>query len=348
MRNFSGQEAIEFILITALVFFGALFAVLLFGEKISAFFSPDSTVAQVANNKPAGYDASSGQKYAPDYETMAEEEPLNVGPEPEPSGGDLPFTSDENISLAIKDFNNYIQTSGSSGGTDVIAQYMANISQQLEAQGLKSESNDIKDLANVIHNISFIEKSFEKDAARCANQHDFNKCMKHATNEEFDEPDHFIDDVSSFDDDRDFNQVINDLELGFALKEYADKKDIAKTCERTGSIGCSFVEKYQRVLNNDNIDQGTKNVIKELAYAVALVGEDFATMYNFAHGDFKETQTDFLTGERYSNENLESLIKDGDFCYDDFKSYNASNITNLDAVLTCAAGMKTDSGNECH
>ena len=42
----SGQEAIEFILISVLVFFGALFAVVAFGDKLSGFFESGSSIAK--------------------------------------------------------------------------------------------------------------------------------------------------------------------------------------------------------------------------------------------------------------------------------------------------------------
>ena len=73
----NGQEAIEFVLISVLVFFGALFAILIFGDKIAAFFHSDSAAA---NTKTAqSIDASAESKYEPDYATELDSSKIKVG-----------------------------------------------------------------------------------------------------------------------------------------------------------------------------------------------------------------------------------------------------------------------------
>lgn len=64
-RNNKGQEAIEFILICTLVFFGGLFAIMTFGSKMASFFATDSSVAQAANKKANVISAST----TPDFKT---------------------------------------------------------------------------------------------------------------------------------------------------------------------------------------------------------------------------------------------------------------------------------------
>ncbi|MEW5821731.1 MAG: hypothetical protein AB1782_16170 [Cyanobacteriota bacterium] len=68
-KNSNGQEAIEFILITTLVFFGSLMVVLVFGNKIANFFTNDSSAIKAANASPTVIDVSDNQKYNPDYTT---------------------------------------------------------------------------------------------------------------------------------------------------------------------------------------------------------------------------------------------------------------------------------------
>ncbi|MEW5821728.1 MAG: hypothetical protein AB1782_16155, partial [Cyanobacteriota bacterium] len=69
MQYNKGQEAIEFILITSLVFFGSLMVVLVFGNKIANFFTNDSSAIKAANASPTVIGVSDNQKYNPDYTT---------------------------------------------------------------------------------------------------------------------------------------------------------------------------------------------------------------------------------------------------------------------------------------
>lgn len=128
-RFFKGQEAIEFILITALVFFGALFAVILLGDKLSAFFSSGSSLHQTNARKPATITTSDNQKYNPDFEVEAEEPPLSTD-----TVGDYPAIVDANGNMKVDfdgkqmtltsdvlaDLNTVFETSGSDGATQVM------------------------------------------------------------------------------------------------------------------------------------------------------------------------------------------------------------------------------------
>jgi hypothetical protein len=64
-----GQEATEFVLIAILVFFTAVFSVMLFGNKIKAFFESDSAVAKTAGQKATVISPTSLPKYEQDFIT---------------------------------------------------------------------------------------------------------------------------------------------------------------------------------------------------------------------------------------------------------------------------------------
>ncbi|MEW5818887.1 MAG: hypothetical protein AB1782_01735 [Cyanobacteriota bacterium] len=71
MRDNKAQEAVEFILITMLVFLGSLFVLLVFGNKIASFFTSDSSVAGSTNTTISSVNPSDPLKYNPDYNTKA-------------------------------------------------------------------------------------------------------------------------------------------------------------------------------------------------------------------------------------------------------------------------------------
>lgn len=146
IRNFYGQEAIEFILITALVFFGAFFTVMLFGEKISAFFDRDSTIAKTAETKNF-YEPTQEMKFKNDYVTEAKEEPLpaeileKYEKLQNPTTISTDVVSSELIS-SLPDINDYIQTSGSSGATDFMAKTLYELACMLDEKSKLEPSNE--------------------------------------------------------------------------------------------------------------------------------------------------------------------------------------------------------------
>ena len=129
IRKLKGQEAIEFTLITVLVFFGALTVVLVFGGKIADFFQKDSSVITSSTANVNTIEASSPQKFQPDYETHAENNipTQSVGGYEVamyPDGSAEIYVGEQQILLpsqAIDLSNIVFETSGSGGLEKVIA-----------------------------------------------------------------------------------------------------------------------------------------------------------------------------------------------------------------------------------
>lgn len=100
-----GQEAVEFVLISIVVFFASLFVLMVFGEQIAAFF----------NNNPTGTD----KEIAVYSETDGTQ--TDVGPRTVPIGTGtevtLPLGNGTSIDITIPDTEDYIQTAGSDGDT---------------------------------------------------------------------------------------------------------------------------------------------------------------------------------------------------------------------------------------
>lgn len=131
-----GQEALEFVLITALVFFGALFSLMIFGDKLAAFFKTDSSVAQSATGQPQVLNPSNPIKYNPDYATYSENNELISSANPSTiatnNNVDVTINSDgsasfvvgsQNVTIpssAISDMNVLMGTTGSDGVNKLI------------------------------------------------------------------------------------------------------------------------------------------------------------------------------------------------------------------------------------
>ncbi|MEW5821730.1 MAG: hypothetical protein AB1782_16165 [Cyanobacteriota bacterium] len=156
MQYNKGQEAIEFILITTLVFFGSLMVVLVFGNKIANFFTNDSSAIKAANASPTIISASNPVKYTPDYtttdntktsyQTAAEEASAAAAAAAasaqKTSSGGTPYTinTDGSVSFSVAGQNVLLssdivqlqdivmETSGSEGATSLVDEiaYMIN------------------------------------------------------------------------------------------------------------------------------------------------------------------------------------------------------------------------------
>lgn len=105
LKKSCGQEAVEFVLISIVVFFASLFVLLVFGEQIAAFFQNNP----VATDKEiAVYSETDG------LQTNITSGSIAVGSGTEVT---LPLGNGDSIDITIPDPVDYIDTTGSSGGT---------------------------------------------------------------------------------------------------------------------------------------------------------------------------------------------------------------------------------------
>jgi hypothetical protein len=116
-----GQEAVEFILISVLVFFGAIFSFFVFGDKLAAFFQSDSAVAKTAGVKASTISTSSTIKYSPDYKTVAvvDSTPLYAPPTVNIGGYDVLENTDGSFSFEVAG-QNVVVPSQAANLTDIV------------------------------------------------------------------------------------------------------------------------------------------------------------------------------------------------------------------------------------
>jgi hypothetical protein len=139
----AGQEAVEFILITVLVFFAGLMGYFLLGEKLADYFMTDAASAQVANSKLNTINPATTPKYSPDYQTYVEgyeANPYDIPTITTESG--ITNVSYGDISINIPaDTQTSIITTGVSGTTDEITTALIQAVKKLEAMAAADPDN---------------------------------------------------------------------------------------------------------------------------------------------------------------------------------------------------------------
>ena len=307
-RYNKAQEAVEFVLITVLVFFAGLMTVIIFGDKISAFFKGDSSSVKIADKTVSIINPSDNQKFVPDYETNVDIKDI------------APICGENNCVINLgefqltgvpENFNDYVEAVGASGGTDLIADLMRQLAAHLEAEGKTDQSEAIKKLASFTHNIAVVEKEVEKIANEC--NYDDN-CMDNAI------INNTLEGVSEFDTtymdypDSHFQHLLNGLEM-----EY-----LKKNPERMSYYPLTNNYYTQLAIVNDDlvISDSVKGIINELTWDIDAIGQGF--------------------------HNLTDVSGDSGISCASLPSYNASGITHFDSALICASGNNTDTGTKCH
>jgi hypothetical protein len=333
-KHLRGQEAIEFILIIALVFFVAFISVVMFGGKLKAFFEGDSATIEAAQNPTEVMDQATNSKYSPDYITEA----------PELSGTGTPDNPEMKCNMNVcsidygdfsltgvpEDFNKYIQAAGASGGTELMAKMLKQIADQMEAQEFPAERvEEIRVLANAGHNFGIIEREFEKVAQICGTDW---SCMESYQEKPFpalNELDLTYADIYE-DSDKDYAHFIN-----LMLVDWWEKCDAGGNVCPNGAthnppprekfpIAFKFIDYRNSVINNSELPPSVRGVVDELTWNIKQMASDYHKIFDTDHYDEKD-------------DNLEQ--------YDD---YNASSITHFDSALICASGKFTDEGKKCH
>ena len=130
-----GQEAVEFVLIAVLVFFGALFVILLFGNKIASFFETESSVTKTAASAVSAISAADNMKFKPDYVTESgtqsvEGQGYSYILNPDGSASINVDGSTVNISTDILELSNTVLETSGAGGTQDLIKEIAYVIQQ--------------------------------------------------------------------------------------------------------------------------------------------------------------------------------------------------------------------------
>lgn len=225
-----------------------------------------------------------------------------------------------------QDFNDFIQTSGSSGGVKRMVDNLRQMANDLEDQSMFDLSNEITQLANLGHNIALIMQEFENIYNTCAGD---TVCISSYDNLPFPVPAGYMEEAFPFPVGATYSEMLDSGSFGAVING-----------TNTSPLAQAFVSQYNSISGNSTVDDAVKGVIQELSWNIGTVGQDFQYNYLALTGG-TASYFDPITGQA----STPSAFPD---TADTWSTYNASNITNYNSSLICAAGYGTSTFTSCH
>lgn len=238
-------------------------------------------------------------------------------------------------------FNEYVESSATSGGTDKISDLLMQIALQLEQEGKTTEASEVRKLANMGHNIASIQREFERIAGQCINANNCNTQYPYENqyNLAFKKPADYDDSYGKYPDGISLGNVKYIGCFGGTL--YDTENNGAPITSGVGSFNNQFISSLNTVTAMESISPQMRGVIKELCWDIGSMAEDFQNHFCFLMGGTEQGYYDPETSELLN----EYPSSDPGA---DFLNLNASKISDLDSSLICAAGRLTDEGKKCH
>lgn len=240
-----------------------------------------------------------------------------------------------------ENFDMFIQTQGTSGGTDKIAELIEQLANQLTNDGKIEEGKEIMRLATLGHNLALLQNYAESIVVDCNKN---KACIKAEFNSPMTEPDGYNDSVSPFLNNVTYQELSESLfDIGRARYEITSKNEAYESSLSNNRLAYVIVDQFDTIINNPSIDDSVKGVIKELYWDIGTVSEDFDNNLGFLYINNSGPAEHFdpLTGKL-------THVSSGSDPFTDFENYSASKITHFDSSLICASGKGTDTGVECH
>ena len=249
---YKGSSLAQYSIIIALIAVGLVPVFYLFGKNISSSFNAlyqglsgqEAPLSKNAN--PVNADTKANLKGTPE------------NPVKNCVDGACSIDFGDYILTGIPEkFDMFIQTQGTSGGTDKMVDLLTQIASQLQQEGLTSEASEIIKLANCGHSIGAIEKIYEDVQKTC--NFDKDCIVNQITTLEAQDATH----VNSLDN----------MDLPVYLSQYMSDPESLKSYLPSTAI--NFVESYVSVMNNPDIKDSTKGVIGELSYDIMKMAYTF-------------------------------------------------------------------------
>lgn len=252
-----GSSLLQYSIIIALIALALVPVFYVFGRNILSSFN-------------SLYQGLSGQQETLTKNTTPGNTPPSSSPKGTPENpvkncvnGECIIDFGDYILTGIPDsFDMFIQTQGTSGGTDKVVELLTQIATQLEQEGLTAEASEIMKLANCGHSIATIEKTYEDVQKTC----NFDKdCIANQIN------------ILEGQDVTHVNSLDN-IDLPVILAEYLKDPDLVKNYRPATSI--NFIESYLSVINNPNIKDSTKGVVDVLSSNIMELANTF---HDYSH-----------------------------------------------------------------
>lgn len=281
------------------------------------------------------------------------------------AGGSLGGTSDAPIQQCIdgkcqidfgtfalsgvpENFNEFVETSGVTGGTEKIAELLYQIAKQLENEGKIEESKEVMVLAATGHNIASIENFFEEKVNSCNKDEACLNALRSFNYETIDYIEGFDDRFYEFPSEMQSLYLNDSGILGIGRRAKMQDPDKFNEKVNDGRLNYIYIDQFDKILEMPGISDEIKGVISELTWSISVMGEDFENnleyIYTPESGE-NDKIIDPLTGEQIVNPHRTTSFEEN---LGMFENYNASRITNFDSALICSAGSFKDTGTRCY
>lgn len=245
------------------------------------------------------------------------------------------------LSNVPENFNEIVETTGASGGTEKIYEMLEEIANQLENTPNDAVADDIRILANLGHNMALIEKVFEDKVTACGTD---SICVQNLLTETAIKPAEYNETYAQFPAGATYSSLLYDtLCIGEATSDKLESPTDYTDAITSRENAALFISTLDSIMNDSSVPEELRGVVQELSWDIGVIGEEFQNNVLITSDRNLNAFHDPLTGER-----SDYRMPIGDDSFEFFDSYNASTITNLDSSIICAAGYNEDTGTSCH
>lgn len=352
MRQIKGSSLSQYAIIIALIALALVPVFFVLGKNIYGHF--DHFYELLAGKAADNPDISPSSSDVPDAIPPSGSTPNvaagSLGGTPDNpvkncDGGECTIDFGNMILTGIPDnFSELVQTSGSSGGTEAILNIVDQIIDQLDSDVPEESRKNLEELADLGHILADIEKHIEAIAEECAQTSYAKDCFH---NRVCDNSTLIIDPelLKAF-PTLDTTGTVGDLSvqsgrIGGAMHDYLLNPDFYNASVEK-DLSFTFVERYNKVMEDDSISDAQKAVIKEMYWQIAILGEEIDAKLWGASG----INEMIIINDPITGVGVETDVTG--FTNEDIYKPKSSNITDLDSAIICATGNMSDSGTQCH
>jgi len=245
-----------------------------------------------------------------------------------------------------ENFNEFLTTTGTSGGTEKLVSLITQIAKELENNGDQTGAAQYKDLANLGHFIGYAQAEIENVNKECK-KNDEAFCMHDAmkSNMLIKIPENVKELIPEQQRNLKTYDFISTTDLGHAKNLQVTNPELFETL-KDSNVSFKALESYTNIMNNPAYSESMKKVTEELYRNVAELSMHFNRQCYIFHQAYDGTQFniyDPLTGELKSSKatgyNVGSQMNQ--------VLPSTSFGTDLNSRLICTTGRYNAKGKEC-
>lgn len=348
--NNKGQNLMEFLLIVALVVIVCIIALTALGGNVFTSFFNTST--KVKGFQPFGKESTVETKVTPGSlggtYTSPQQQTID-------GSTDIDFGSYVLAGIPA-DFSNFVEVSGTSGGTDLFAGLLEQLADQLEENGDTDGSSEFKKMAELVRMMADMQAQDEKVAKDCeasagsTSGSDAHTCFQtyYNSNTAPELRDTLKDVLTGYNTNATDNDIIVHNDIGVAKHSQID--NIAKYNELKEIYpSYALVDTYESIMADSKYDDELKSLTTKIYQNLSDITTDhsvYSSNYGFGIWDLPTINYDPITGENnppidygwdtYNSEGLSEIM-----------SPTTSEETNIAAALLCTSSNNYLDGSAC-